>query len=149
MKVPGKAADCRAVVNLSGTASLIALWKRIRACTGERFVCLIKRKIVEMILKKASLEDAEQLHEMQRRSFLSCCKNIRTTETNPAAESLEKTIERASKGGLRLLLHYGRSGEKAGAIRVQRQRGRMLPHEAFMFCRNIRGIGMRSELYRR
>ena len=64
-----------------------------------RFVCLIKRKIVEMILKKASLEDAEQLHEMQRRSFSQLLQKYQDYETNPAAESLEKTIERLQRAG--------------------------------------------------
>ena len=72
-----------------------------------------------MILKKASLEDAEQLHEMQRRSFSQPLQKYQDYETNPAAESLEKTIERLQRAGsdyYSILV----TGAPAGAIRVQR-----------------------------
>ena len=73
-----------------------------------------------MILKKASLEDAEQLHEMQRRSFSQLLQKYQDYETNPAAESLEKTIERLQRAGSDYY-YIMVNGEKAGAIRVQRQ----------------------------
>lgn len=73
-----------------------------------------------MILKKASLEDAEQLHEMQRRSFSQLLQKYQDYETNPAAESLEKTIERLQRVGSDYY-YIMVNGEKAGAIRAQRQ----------------------------
>lgn len=71
-------------------------------------------------LRKASLEDAGQLHEMQRRSFSQLLQKYQDYETNPAAERLEKTVERLHRAGSDYYFIMV-NGEKTGAIRAQRQ----------------------------
>ncbi|MCX6990008.1 MAG: GNAT family N-acetyltransferase [Chlamydiae bacterium] len=45
-------------------------------------------------LEKAGIEDAKALHAMQVKAFLPLLEKYQDTETNPASESLEKTLYR-------------------------------------------------------
>ena len=45
-------------------------------------------------LQKAGIEDAKALHAMQVKSFIPILEKYQDTETNPASESLEKTLYR-------------------------------------------------------
>jgi GNAT superfamily N-acetyltransferase len=47
-------------------------------------------------LEKAGIEDAKALHAMQVKAFLPLLEKYQDTETNPASESLEKTLYRIS-----------------------------------------------------
>jgi GNAT superfamily N-acetyltransferase len=49
---------------------------------------------MDIILVKASLEDAEFIHAMQIKSFMPLLERYQDFETNPANESLEKVIAR-------------------------------------------------------
>lgn len=69
-------------------------------------------------LKKASVSDAHELHQMQVQAFLPLLYRYRDYETNPAAEEPERTFGRLQREGS----HYYfilKNGEKVGAIRVQ------------------------------
>lgn len=45
-------------------------------------------------LEKATSEDAEALHAIQIKSFLPLLKKYKDPETNPACESIDKTLKR-------------------------------------------------------
>jgi len=49
---------------------------------------------VTIILQKATFDDAETLHSMQVKSFLSLLEKHKDHATNPACESISKTLER-------------------------------------------------------
>ena len=68
-------------------------------------------------LKKANVQDAELLHELQIEAFEPLLAKYQDYETNPAAEPLAKTIERLNQDNTDFYLIM--LGEKPiGAVRV-------------------------------
>ena len=69
-----------------------------------------------MELIKADPGDAGELWQMQKSAFAQLLERYRDYDTNPAAEPLERTIQRLSDGSDFYFIVQG--GEKVGAIRV-------------------------------
>ena len=70
-------------------------------------------------LKKASVSDAHELHQMQVQAFLPLLYRYRDYETHPAAEEQDKTLGRLQRDGSSYYFILN-DGVKVGAIRVQK-----------------------------
>ena len=70
-------------------------------------------------LKKANVQDAELLHELQIEAFEPLLAKYQDFETNPAAEPLEKTIERLNQDNTDFYLIV-LDEKPIGAVRVVR-----------------------------
>lgn len=74
---------------------------------------------MRIILEKATLEDANALHELQIKSFLPLLEKYNDLETNPACEPLEKTLNRINdplKGFYKIL----KDGSLVGGIVIKK-----------------------------
>lgn len=72
---------------------------------------------MDIVLTKATLDDAEEIHRMQLRSFKSLLDKYRDYDISPGAEPLQKVVDRLSQSFTRYYLIEADT-EPVGAIRV-------------------------------
>lgn len=73
--------------------------------------------MTDIILKKTIVADAEEIWQMQKKAFQELLEKYRDFDTNPASESLEKTVMRLNQP-FTFFYFIELNGVKIGAIRV-------------------------------
>lgn len=98
-----------------------------------------------MKLIKAEHDDAQTLWEMQREAFSELLEKYRDYETSPAAETLERMLQRLSDGSCFYFIIA--DGKKVGALRVitKDNRKRLSP---IFIMKQYRGKGLAQEAIR-
>lgn len=112
----------------------------------------------KVTLQRAGTEDAERLHEMQKKAFQELLDKYQDYETNPASEAVEKIFMRL-KQEFTYYYFICFDGRKAGAVRVVDKKepgknkrispifilpefqGRGIAQEAIRLCEEIHGRG--------
>ncbi len=74
--------------------------------------------MTDIILKRATVADAEEIWQMQKKAFQELLEKYRDFDTNPASESLEKTVMHLNQP-FTFFYFIELNGVKIGAIRVE------------------------------
>lgn len=101
---------------------------------------------MEVSLSKAEVKDAAAIHEMQTRAFLPLLEKYQDYDTNPANETVDRTVERIHQAHAdNYLIRY--SGAAVGAIRVVRKENATYRVGRIFILPEFQGLGIAQQVF--